>query len=72
MPKQLVISIDRAAELLNCKAQGLRDAIDKNSCDFGKVWITGKGTKVYKVSVNKMADFLGITPDEVIGNEVIV
>lgn len=61
------ISVERASELTGLSKLTIRKGIENGDLDFGKAIHTGKKRNTYHISPAKLAEYLGMSIDEVKG-----
>lgn len=61
------ITVARAAELTGLSMLTIRKGIENGDLDFGKAIHTGKSKNTYHISPAKLAEYLGLTIEQVKG-----
>lgn len=59
-----LITVSDTAVLLGTNPQQIRESIENGTFPFGRFYLSRANKKIYKISKNKILDFLGITEDE--------
>ncbi len=59
-----VVTVSDAAILLGTNPQQIREAIENETFPFGRFFVSKAKKKIYKISKNKLLDFLEISESE--------
>ena len=59
-----IMTVPEASEVLCIDAQTIREGIDNGSFPFGMVFKSRSGKKVYKISRQRVNEFLGVSENE--------
>ena len=57
--KPMIISVQETAQLLGMNPKQVREGIDNGSFPFGICVISASGKKIYKISKNRVYEFVG-------------
>lgn len=59
-----LMTVSDAAILLGTNPQQVRESIENGTFPFGRFYLSRANKKIYKISKNKILEFLGITEAE--------
>ena len=65
-----LVTVAEASVLLGTNPQQIREGIENKTFPFGRFFVSGANRKIYKISKNKLLDFLGISEEEM--NETLL